>query len=132
MNMTLVRRQGEAIGAFGELIDANGIHFCFTLEHTYAPSFRTKLPAGEYICERGIHELHDGIPFEAFEVMGVPGHTGILFHVGNRASDSEGCCLLGLQIENNMLEHSKMAFARFMAAHRNENSFILKVIDWGE
>jgi hypothetical protein len=71
--------------------------------------------------------------FETFEVMNVPGHWGILFHVGNYNEDSEGCILvgegLGRRYKNGvMLTNSKKAFAKLMALLKDVEQFTLLVI----
>lgn len=128
MDFVLSRKDYREDGIFGELKSES--NFFVTLEHSY--SNVPKLPPGKYTCKKGIHTLHDGIPFTAFEVMDVPGHTGILFHVGNYNADSEGCLLLGLQIGRQlsggwMITHSKQAFEQFMKLQENVDEFNLTV-----
>lgn len=146
MNMNLVRKNATVDGIFGELLDHNGIHFCFTLEHPYLEGglFIPKLTAGVYECrddsgplENGMHSLEDGVPFKAFEVIAVPEFqgesvSGILLHIGNYAKDSKGCVLLGsglgLTLERKqMLMASKQAFDRFMSVQKECDSFTLTV-----
>ncbi len=125
--------------AFPELL-------AYTLEHAYVTghdeaglaSFAAKLPEGTYTCVRGTHQLHNSSPFQTFEVTGVPGHTGILFHVGNYNSDSDGCVLLGRRLiqdesgttrSGSMLSGSRLAFDAFMARMEGVDSFTLVVKD---
>lgn len=114
------------------LFDDEGTPIAVTLEHSYdgAP----KLPVGAYTCVRGPHRLHGmDHDFETFEVTGVPGHTGILFHWGNYNKDSEGCILLGRVMTASpigwMVTHSKETFAMWMAACGGRESFQLTVED---
>lgn len=95
-----------------------------------------KLPNGEYVCVRGVHRLHkpDAKPFETFEITGVPGHWGILFHVGNFPHNSDGCVLLGrvvssTQTEPVMITDSVHTFERFMTDLAGVEHFRLKVED---
>lgn len=129
MNLTLVRKEYSAQGVFGELRDEGGNLVAVTLEHAY-DECQPKLPLGTYSCLRGSHRL-DGMTrdFEAFEITGVPGHTGILFHVGNTAKDSSGCVLLGLRRDGVMILGSKLAFDAFMALQKGLGSFSLSVVD---
>lgn len=140
MDLTLTRLKKGADGIFSELEDTDGEFVAYTLERAYAVpnSFPTewgpKIPAGEYICIRGIHQLANGKPFETFEVLGVAGHTGLLFHCGNFDSDSQGCILLGQQIQNinaetKMVTQSQVAFANFRALEAAINSFMLTVVE---
>lgn len=125
-------------GIFGDLLSANDYSIvCVTLQHAYLnemkESYEPKLQIGTYTCVRGMHQL-EGMtkPFETFEITNVPGHTNILFHVGNFNRDSSGCVLLGQKIETGpdsilMITHSAETFARFMQLQADVSSFILTV-----
>jgi hypothetical protein len=125
MTLTLVRNDFTPDGIFGILQDASGKLVLVTLEHSY--DNKPKLPDGTYTCVKGIHRLHDNVPFEAYEVMNVPGHTGILAHIGNYNSDSDGCILLGMERNNIMITHSMIAFSKFMALLDGQQTFDLVV-----
>lgn len=107
-----------------------------TLEHAYliGEKWQPKLPIGTYQCVRGIHQL-EGMkdPFETFEVTNVPGHSGVLFHVGNYNRDSSGCILLGLAMlkedQGEMISGSKIAFGGFMNLLAPLDSFQLIVTE---
>jgi hypothetical protein len=117
MIITLVRREFLPSGVFGELWIDDKV-FCYTGEHAY--DLKPKVPDGEYTCKRGIHKLNDGVKFDTFQIMKVPGHWGILFHKGNwPQKDSDGCVLIGTAIGftingGKMLTASKTAFGKFM------------------
>src|SRR5689334_19296677 len=101
MDLILVRKKIGADGVFGELLNARNDESLFvTLEHAYPSEdgFWAKIPKGEYLCKRGVHQLHSSQPFTTFEVMDVPNRYGILIHWGNWNSDSNGCILLGIDI----------------------------------
>lgn len=118
----LLRTDFLKTGIFGELADAGGNWMLYTLEHSYgdpnSSSYIPKLPikTGEYLCVRGKHQLKSGPEFETFEITGVAGHKGIVFHPGNDNSDSDGCVCLGLtrDEERNYITNSKKAFEFFM------------------
>lgn len=126
--MTLIRDRYAEQGIFGTL-RAEGISFQ-TLERAYPipGGFRPKLPTGEYQCVRGMHRLTRGEPFETFEIIGVKGHWGILFHVGNYNQDSSGCVLLGLRREGNAITGSRLAFFDFMNYLKGVDQFTLTVV----
>lgn len=125
--MRLVRRSYSPLGVFGELFDSTGVKICDTLEHAYEND-QPKLNTGEHSCVRGQHQLHSSDqPFETFEITGVPGHTGILFHVGNVSADSSGCVLLGLSTPGKLVE-SRTTFNAFMARLKGINTFVLEVV----
>jgi hypothetical protein len=134
---TLKRIEFRPDGIFGAFtFEGDDKPFMSTLEHAYQDefdgSYQPKIPAGTYTCTRGTHELHDGVPFETFEVTGVEGHSGILCcHVGNYNRDSDGCILGGSQtiVEGNcqMITNSKATFISYMARLAGINEFTLVV-----
>lgn len=127
--MILKRHTWVEAGIFGDLHDGERKWAC-TLEHSYGSGieWNPKLPAGLYECVRGMHQLKGMVaPFETFEVTNVPGHSGILFHVGNFNDDSEGCILLGRYVMGNMLMQSRMTFLEFMKEMEGIDSFPLTV-----
>lgn len=131
----ILRRLKQIVGGqVSHLFDAEGDQVAVTLEPLFygAP----KLPPGIYRCVRGIHRLHnkEAKPFETFEITGVPGHTGILFHVGNFIHDSDGCVLLGRVVSSTetepvMVTDSVKTFTRFMLDQEGVESFPLTVED---
>lgn len=132
---TLVRKEHIKDGIFGEMYfgDSQSIMF-LTLEHAYEKDgkYRPKVPAGTYLCKKGMHKLSDLVPFETFELQKVPGHWGILFHVGNYNRDSSGCILIGkgrgfTSTRGKMIVNSKKAFAEFMAMLKDDEEFTLIV-----
>jgi len=130
---TLNRFDYRADGIFGEFtFDGDPGRFCVSLEHSY--DIKPKLPSGIYTCKRGQHKLHNGIPFETFEITGVPGHSGILFHAGNFNADSSGCVLLGHAIVGDpitggeMITGSKDEFKQWLERLDGIDEFQLEVI----
>ncbi len=136
MDLILARKEKRSDGIFSQLWSTEKAFICETLEHAYRDQegYFAKLPCGEYQCRRSSHRLHGmDHDFETFEVIGVPGHSGILFHWGNFQKDSEGCILVGALMGNDngvqMITHSKATFERFMSANHGVDLFTLKVID---
>jgi hypothetical protein len=135
MTLILQRTECKLDGIFSELRDVSGDALFLTLEHAYQDplgGFQPKLPDGEYLCVRGMHKLkamHD--PFETFEVTKVPGHTGILFHVGNFNFDSDGCILVGHEVKilngHQALTQSRASFEQFMNLLTGYDEFTLIV-----
>jgi hypothetical protein len=119
---------------FGELVTCDQA-ICKTLEHAYPGprgtiSFLPKIPKGTFLCVRGIHHITNRLePLETFEITGVPGHSGLLFHRGNDNDDSAGCVLLGDAIKEYRIVDSGKAFARFMTLMDGINDFELEVTD---
>lgn len=131
MTLTLVRSDKRPDGIVSKLYDDDQSLLAVTLEHSY--DGEPKLPNGSYSCVRGVHQLSHGPAFETFEVMGVPHHTGILFHVGNYQADSDGCILLGRTSTESargyMVTTSALTFARFMDLLDGIEEFTLRVQD---
>jgi hypothetical protein len=131
MNLILSRQTVDTNGIFGTLLMLDGTAVCETLEHNFDGC--AALPLGVYPCVRGWHRLHpEQEVFETFEVTGVPGHTGILFHCGNQNADSRGCVLLGTWTHHDhgspdAIEGSRDAFARFMGYQTAVDHFTLTV-----
>lgn len=143
MDLKLKRVFYEADGIVSNVFDPQSKHVMTTLEHAYPsglPEYKwlPKVPPGVYTCKRGTHALHDGKQFETFEVMGVAGHAGILFHHGNWNRDSEGCILTGDALTeapdpedgghaHDLVTNTNAAFSRFMEAQDGCDSFTLTV-----
>lgn len=138
MKLTLRRKQIRPDGIFGELIfEGDPGRFAFSLEHAYQQpdgAYRPKVEPGVYKCVHGTHALHNGVPFETFEITGVVGHSGILFHAGNFNKDSEGCVLVGKTIAINpangqeMITGSRDEFAEFMERLDGIDQFELLIV----
>ena len=136
MDLTLTRFLVRPDGIFSRLSNPQGETLAVTLEHAFGnpqSGYGAKLPIGTYACQRGTHRLAHGPEFETFEVTGVTGHSGILFHVGNFNIDSDGCILLGTAFSEYgdnggfMITNSRMAFSSFMAIQAGVTTFELTV-----
>ncbi len=98
------------------LIDDRPI--CFTLEPTLQDPEEFCIPAGQYRLVRVVSARFGN----CFTVIGVPGHDLLRIHWGNGPDDTEGCPLVGLQIDATDGGHiwaSKAAFKLFMEAMRD-------------
>ncbi len=97
MDLSLVRLQFREDGIFGSLREPNGDELAVTLEHAYfdGADYCPKLPDGNYLCRR---RFSPKFKIELFEILNVPQHDFIEFHVGNYNRDSDGCVLVGRTI----------------------------------
>lgn len=119
----------------GDLI-VNGKKFCDTLEDpdrgltsdmTNAEIIKTKvygktaIPKGKYKIEMGV--VSPKFRSRAWAVrwggklprlLNVPGFSGVLMHVGNRAEDTDGCLLCGENKVKGQLINSTATFDRLM------------------
>lgn len=133
---TLRYHEYRADGIFGDFtFREDDVPFMVTLSHAYETSpykFAPVVAPGEYTCVRGKHRLDDGVEFETFEITGVAGHSGLLFHAGNFNKDSKGCTLCGREIATQtngqgMITHSRATFADWMARLQGVDEFKLEV-----
>lgn len=132
MDLLLKRYPADPDGIFGVLYDPDGVEICETLEHNF--NKRALIPPGRYRCVRGMHRLKaDGPEFETFEVTGVAGHWGLLFHVGNYNRDSKGCILVGDAMlatpSGDIITGSKSAFTRLMQVQYGVDEFFLTITE---
>lgn len=131
-------------GIFGHFQFAGDhVPFCETLSHAYPieGTYQPIVLPGIYTCVRGTHQLQDGIPFETFEITGIAGHGGLLFHPLNFNKDSHGCTGLGAsrvrydsnkdgqinEQDEEMITSSRATFKAWMARLAQVNSFTLHV-----
>src|ERR1700677_4065252 len=122
MNCTLNRLKYLKDGIFGELLDDTGAQIATTCEHTYVngTTMTAKVAPGTYTCTR---HAPNRLPYETFELQNVPDFqgkpvTGILLHILNFGSESEGCVGLGESMiltptqTKDMITNSKIAFEK--------------------
>jgi len=135
---TIIYTEYASDGIFGTLyLNDSDKKFCVLLGHAYESNLRTYLPKvmpGVYKCVRGIHHLGPkALKIETFEITGIVGHSGLLFHPGNWNKDSEGCTLLGQYVVGSrygrMVGNSQATFKLFMQHFANINEFQLEVQD---
>ena len=126
MQAKLTRLYGIPGGILGKLDICDQTFM--TLERLFDGNL--KIASGKiYTCKRGIHKLEHMIePFVTF-CIDVPGHTNILFHVGNYVNDTDGCVLLGLCFNAEGLKQSERAFTQFMQITAPYEEFDLAVYD---
>lgn len=89
------------------------------------------IPQGSYECERTIaRTTTGGLKIDlTLEVLGVPGRSGILFHVGNTVIDSQGCILLGNStnfFKGHILD-SRKGFERFLQKIKTSDTYTLHI-----
>ena len=132
-------------GIFGHYQFAGDhVPFCETLSHAYpvGGTYQPIVMPGTYTCVRGVHRLQDGIEFETFEITGIAGHSGLLFHSLNYNKDSHGCTGLGAsrvgydsnkdgkitELDEEMITSSRATFAAWMKRLDGVDTFTLQVI----
>jgi hypothetical protein len=151
VNLRLQYTEARSDGIFGWILPAEADPeseakpLCVFVTHAYqdGSTYRPKVRAGVYECVRGRHSLQkpggELIEFETFEVTGIVGHKGILFHWGNWGDSSHGCFCTGRRIvltgqdrdgvdgPDEMVTESRTTFAEFMEAQWGADRFSLIV-----
>lgn len=106
------------------ILSIDGVFKLYTLERPEAEA----MPLGNYFCQRVFNRITYGgmkIPI-TFEVL-VPGHSGVLFHIGNTVADTSGCILVGLGAGSEVLYSSRDAFKLFLEATDKVGSFDITI-----
>ena len=90
----------------------------------------SRIPAGGYTC---IRTWYNKGGYDTYQIFGVEDRSRILFHVGNRMIDVNGCVALGMNFgvlggEIAVL-HSRDAFDQFMRERGGVLSFPLRIED---
>lgn len=110
----VVRTRSNEFGTFGRLF-LNDEFQCYTLEP--APSATLPIPEGSYPLTLNVvspkyrfrmpYLKHKGrVP----RLLNVPGHKGILIHIGNFLRDTSGCILVGQRASLSRLYNSTIAY----------------------
>ncbi|PYN93299.1 MAG: hypothetical protein DMD91_30365 [Candidatus Rokuibacteriota bacterium] len=126
MNLRLERKWLTKESTEGELA-IDGARECFTLEDVVRPAGvkipgETAIPPGRYqviltLSERAklgtlwSPRADHMLPL----LLNVPGFDGIRIHAGNRASDTEGCIIVGHERAENLVSGSRVALVALMA-----------------
>ena len=111
----------------------NGIPLCFTLEVPWRDNHQNEscIPPGMYSLTRFVSEQH-GV---TLQVEDVPHRTGILFHCGNRCTDTKGCILVGQEFaklpptHGVVLYDSRKAFDLYISELIQNAPHLLKIIN---
>jgi len=133
MNLEIVRFKGVLADRGVLLIDGNPQ--CCTLELPWKGNIKqvSCIPVGKYQAKKTLARTTNGGLFipETFEVIDVPDRSGILFHIGNTPSETNGCILLGDSFGYikgaPAVLGSKIAFASFVAAVREAKEAQLSI-----
>jgi len=126
--------EDPALGTFG-MVAKEKVPFCCSLELPWRQNKNdiSCIPANAYVCERFTHK-DLGL---AYRVIGVPGRSGVLIHIGNLVKEIRGCILLGNSFDvvttkagsGPGVAASRQALFELMAATNNEPKFILSIED---
>lgn len=105
----------------------------YTLEEVWRDNKRgiSCVPAGTYKCVPHGWEVGTKVTKpQTWELVGVPGRSAVLIHIGNYTKDTEGCILAGLGMAISptlsMVNDSKTAIA-VMRKEIGRNEFTLTI-----
>lgn len=128
-DLKLLRSVKHDKGAFGVLVGRNGLPFGVSLERTFENA-EPVIPAGIYLCRKSRFERGG---YDTFEITGVAGHSRLLFHKGNKETDSLGCVLVAEKFEyldgEPVVLESQHGFDEFWRMYGDLSSFYLEIKD---
>lgn len=114
-------------GCFSVLL-IEGQPFAVTCERTFEDGLPV-IKAGEHRCKR---DFYNKGGYETFEIE-VEGHDRVLFHKGNKETDSKACILVGESFTVmdgvTAIAQSGDGFKEFMARLEDVEEFTLEVHD---
>ena len=130
--LTLKRIAKKADYTIGRLEDENGNRICDTLEPTWRDykggelkvPRKSAVPEGTYpVVVTKSWKFGKYLPL----LVGVPGFEGIRIHSGNTSKDTEGCILVGQNLEKGKVLMSRITLERLMKLIENEKRVFLTI-----
>ena len=132
MKLTLTRIAKRADYTIGRLEVEAGNRICDTLEPTWrnykggelkVPR-KSAVPEGTYpVVVTKSWKFGKYLPL----LVGVPGFEGIRIHSGNTSKDTEGCILVGQNLEKGKVLMSRITLERLMKLIENEKRVFLTI-----
>lgn len=122
MRLVLKRIAFRKTYTIGKLY-VDGAYFCDTLEDPVREGEkiygRTAIPAGKYdVLITMSPRFRKMLPL----LVNVPGFEGIRIHSGNKADDTEGCILVGVNDKPGWISQSRATMTRLMAKLESADS----------
>ena len=130
--LTLKRIAKKADYTIGRLEDEAGNRICDTLEPTWRNykggelkvSRKSAVPEGTYpVVVTKSWKFGKYLPL----LVGVPGFEGIRIHSGNTSKDTDGCILVGQNLEKGKVLMSRITLERLMKLIENEKRVFLTI-----
>ena len=132
MKLVLTRHARRADYTIGRLEDENGMKICDTLEPTWRnykggemkiPK-KSAIPEGSYrMVVTKSRRFQKYLPL----LVGVPGFEGVRIHAGNTSRDTEGCILVGQNLQVGKLLWSRITLEKLMKLIENEKEIFLTI-----
>jgi hypothetical protein len=115
INLLIIRNTFTKVSTIGKLY-LNGEEICDTLELPFKDNQRSIscIPDGHYKVRLRLARESATRDYLHLLVKDVPDRDYILFHIGNKSSDSRGCVLVGLGTEQDYVKNSTLAMEILM------------------
>ena len=132
MKLILIRHARRADYTIGRLEDENGKKICDTLEPTWRDykGGEMKIPRKSAIQE-GTYRVvvTKSRRFQKYLplLVGVPGFEGVRIHSGNTSRDTEGCILVGQNLQVGKVLWSRITLEKLMKIIENEKEIYLTI-----
>ena len=132
MKLTLTRIAKRPDYTIGGLTDEKGERICDTLEPTWRDykGGELKVPKKSAVPEGTYRVVVTKSPrFGRYLplLVGVPGFEGIRIHSGNTVKDTEGCILVGENLQVGRLLWSRITLEKLMRLIENEKEIYLTI-----
>ena len=130
MKLILTRIARKAEYTIGRLEDENGKRICDTLEPTWRDykggemknPKKSAIPEGSYrVVVTKSRRFQKYLPL----LVGVPGFEGVRIHAGNTSRDTEGCILVGHNLQVGKVLWSRITLEKLMKLIENEKEIFL-------
>ena len=115
VNLLIIRNTFSEVSTIGKLF-LNGEWLCDTLENPYLNNQRniSCIPEGQYKVRLRTARESATKDYLHLLVQDVPDRSLVLFHVGNKSSDTRGCILVGIGTEQDFVKNSRLAMELLM------------------
>ena len=132
MKLILTRHARRADYTIGRLEDENGKKLCDTLEPIWRnyDGGELKIPKKSAIPEGTYRVVTTySLRFQKYLplLVGVPGFEGVRIHAGNTSRDTEGCILVGQNLQVGKVLWSRITLERLMKLIENEKVIYLTI-----
>ena len=132
MKLILTRIARKAEYTIGRLEDENGKKLCDTLEPIWRnyDGGELKIPKKSAIPEGTYRVVTTySLRFRKYLplLVGVPGFEGVRIHAGNTSRDTEGCILVGQNLQVGKVLWSRITLEKLMKIIENEKEIYLTI-----